>query len=80
MENPLIFKFSEFPLGSTGVSILEIIPQAFFTAKIIILAANLPPQGNSLRNIGLAAGVLDQFLWLPIAVSAQFLVSQTLEQ
>jgi hypothetical protein len=80
MENSLIFRPLGFPLTPTGVSIFDIILQAFFTAKIIILTGNLPPDGNSLRNIGLAAGVLDQFLWLPLAVSAQLFTNPTFEQ
>jgi hypothetical protein len=80
MENSLIFRPLGFPRSPTGVSILEIILETFFTAKIIILTGNLPPDGNSLRNIGLAARVLDQFLWLPLPVSAQFLANPTFEQ
>ena len=80
MENSSIFKLLSFPQGPTRVSILEIIPQTFFTAKEILFTGNLPPDGNSLRNIGLAAGVLDQFLWLPLAARAQSLADPTFEQ
>jgi hypothetical protein len=62
MENSSIFKLLSFPQGPTRVSILEIILQTPFTAKKILLTGNLPPDGNSLRNIGLAEGILDQFL------------------
>jgi hypothetical protein len=39
-------------------------PQAFLTAKIIMSTVYSFPNGSSLRNIGLATGVLNKFLWL----------------
>jgi hypothetical protein len=66
--------------GSVGVAIFEVILQTSFTAKIEIPTGNLPPDGNSLRNIGLAARILNQFFWLFLAIGGQFLTNPTFEQ
>jgi hypothetical protein len=67
-------------LSTTHLTVLQVVPQAFLTAEMNLFPGNSLLDGEALRNVRPAAGILDKFFCLPCFICLFLMAGQNIQQ